>query len=182
LLAIVYSTIPSYWLLVHPHIDWWRRRRARLALVGPLWFVLWLLVGAITWPWRHVVLYRLAWAWVPAIALIAIGLFVYSRARENFSTDQVLGRSELEPERHFQQLNSRGIRARVRHPYYLGHMCELIGWTIGTGLAVMFPLLIFAVITGVFMVRSEERELVSRFGEEYREYQRRVPAIFPRQM
>jgi protein-S-isoprenylcysteine O-methyltransferase Ste14 len=39
---------------------------------------------------------------------------------------------------------------------------------------------VFAVITGAFMIRSEERELEARFGEEYREYQRRVPAIIPR--
>lgn len=180
IVAIVYSTIPSYWLLVHPRIDWWRRRRARLALVGPLWLLLWLAAGAITWPWRQVALYAVPGAWIPAAALIAAGLFVYSRARQNFSTDQVLGRSELEPGKHEQRLNMQGIRARVRHPYYLGHLCELVGWTIGTGLVVLWLLLVFAVITGAFMIRSEERELASRFGDEYREYQRRVPAIFPR--
>ena len=78
------------------------------------------------------------------------------------------------------RLNTQGIRARVRHPYYLGHLCELLGWTIGTGLVVLWLLLVFAVITGAFMIRSEERELASRFGEEYRAYQRRVPAILPR--
>ena len=180
IVAIVYSTIPSYWLLIHPRVDWWRRRRARLALVGPLWFILWLAAGAITWPWRHIALYTVPWAWIPAVALIAAGLFVYSRARQNFSTDQVLGRSELEPGKHEQRLNTQGIRARVRHPYYLGHLCELLGWTIGTGLVVLWFLLVFAVITGVFMVRSEERELEARFGEGYREYQRRVPAIITR--
>lgn len=180
ILAIVYSTIPSYWLLVHPHIEWWRRRRARLALVGPLWLLLWLAAGAITWPWRRVVLYAVPWPWIPAVVLIAAGLFVYTRARQDFSTDQVLGRSELEPGKHVQRLNTQGIRARVRHPYYLGHLCELLGWTIGTGLAVLWFMLVFAVITGAFMVRSEERELEARFGEEYRSYRKNVPPIFPR--
>lgn len=180
IIAIIYATIPSYWLLIHPHIQWWRQKRARLALVGPLWFLLWIVVGAITWPWRTVVLYQTNWAWIPAVLLIATGVAVYGRARRDFSTDQVLGRSELEPGKHEQRLNMSGIRARVRHPYYLGHLCELLGWTLGTGLVVLFVLLPFAAVTGVLMIRAEERELVARFGEEYREYQRSVPAIVPR--
>ena len=47
-------------------------------------------------------------------------------------------------------------------------------------LAVMYALLPFAVIAGAVMIRYEERELVARFGSAYREYQRSVPAIFPR--
>ena len=179
-IGIIYSTIPAYWLLVHPHIEWWRQRRARLAMVGPLWFGLWLLLGAITWPWHRVVLYDIPPLWIAAVALILTGLFIYGRARQDFSTDQVLGRSELEPEKHEQQLNTFGIRARVRHPYYLGHLCELLGWSVGTGLVVLWCLLPFAVITGALMIRAEERELVCRFGDPYREYQRRVPAILPR--
>ena len=179
-IGIIYSTIPTYWLLVHPYIEWWRQRRARLAMVGPLWLGLWLLLGAITWPWHRVVLYDIPWLWIPAVTLILAGFFVYSRARQDFSTDQVLGRSELEPERHEQRLNTSGIRARVRHPYYLGHLCELLGWSLGTGLAVLWCLVPFAIVTGAFMIRAEERELVARFGEQYREYQRRVPAILPR--
>jgi protein-S-isoprenylcysteine O-methyltransferase Ste14 len=179
-IAIIYATIPSYWLLVHPHIDFWRARKARLSMVGPLWIALWMIVGAITRPWRTLALYRVAWAWIPAAALILTGVFVYARARRNFSTDQVLGRSELEPPRHEQRLNTSGIRARVRHPYYLGHLCELFGWTMGTGLAVLYGLTIFTVITGALMIAAEERELESRFGQAYRDYQQRVPAILPR--
>ena len=180
LMAIVYATIPSYWLLVHPLIRVWRARRARLSRVGPLWMLLWLAAGAITWPWRQIALYRTPWAWIPAAALIAAGLYLYAGARTSFSTDQVLGRSELEPERHEQRLVAHGIRRRVRHPYYLGHFCELLGWSLGTGLAVNYALLAFAVVTGILMIRAEERELLARFGDSYREYQRAVPAFLPK--
>ena len=37
-----------------------------------------------------------------------------------------------------------------------------------------------AIVTGAVMIRAEERELLTRFGEEYRAYQRRVPAIVPK--
>ncbi len=179
-IGVIYATIPSYWLLVHPRINFWRARNARLLAVGPLWVTLWVVAGAITWRWRLVALYRVWWLWIPAAALIATGMFIYSRAHQDFSSDQALGRSELQPERHEQRLNAQGIRARVRHPYYLGHLCELLGWTIGTGLVVLLGLTLFAIITGAVMVREEERELEARFGDEYREYRRRVPAFIPR--
>jgi protein-S-isoprenylcysteine O-methyltransferase Ste14 len=38
----------------------------------------------------------------------------------------------------------------------------------------------FALITGAVMIRMEERELEDRFGEEYRQYKRRVPAVVPK--
>ncbi len=180
LIAIIYSTIPSYWLLVHPRIEFWRARGARLSTVGPLWAVLWLIAGLITWPWRLVALYHTPWTWIPAAALILTGLFIYSRARRDFTTDQVLGRSELEPQRHEQRLHTGGIRSRVRHPYYLGHLCELLGWTVGSGLLVLFVLTAFGVTTGALMVAAEERELEARFGLAYRDYKQNVPAILPR--
>lgn len=179
-LAIIYATIPSYWLLVHPHIEFWRARRVRLGAVGPLWMLLWVVVGAITWPWRTLALYQVTWMWIPAAALILAGILIYAEARHEFSTDQVLGRSELQPERHEQRLNTSGIRARVRHPYYLGHLCELFGWTMGTGLVVLYALTVFAIITGAIMIAAEERELEARFGQAYRDYKQRVPALLPR--
>jgi protein-S-isoprenylcysteine O-methyltransferase Ste14 len=177
--AIIYATVPAYWLLVHPIIKFWRERRVRLSTVGPLWAALWVIVALITWPWRLVALYRTPWSWIPGGLLILTGLWIYSRARHDFSTDQIFGRSELEPERHEQRLNTSGIRARVRHPYYLGHLCELLGWTLGTGLVVLYALAAFAIVTGALMIAAEERELEARFGEPYRNYKQRVPAIFP---
>jgi protein-S-isoprenylcysteine O-methyltransferase Ste14 len=38
----------------------------------------------------------------------------------------------------------------------------------------------FAILTGFFMIRSEERELAERFGELYERYRRSVPALIPR--
>ncbi len=180
LIAIVYSTIPAYWLLVHPRIEWWRARNARLAMVGPLWFLLWIQTGALTAPWRRAAFYTVPLMWVPAAVLIALGLWIYSRARVHFSADQVLGRSELQPGRHEQRLHTAGIRARVRHPYYLGHLCELLGWTLGTGLVVLYVLTGVALATGALMLRLEDAELERRFGEPYRAYRQRVPAFLPR--
>lgn len=178
-LGCVYSTIPAYWFLVHPLADFWRRRKVSLKAVGPAWPLLWGLAGAVTARWRHQALYHQALTWIPGIALIAGAMYVYAQARRGFSTDQVLGRSELEPEKHEQRLVTEGIRARIRHPYYLAHLLHLTGWAIGTGSVAVWGLEVLAVVTGAVMLPLEERELVRRFGEAYREYQRRVPALFP---
>lgn len=178
-LGCVYTTIPAYWFLVHPFAEHWRKRGVSLKHVGPVWLLMWVAAGAVTWPWKHVVLYREPLAWVPGVALIACAMYVYSRARQDFSTDQVLGRSELEPERHEQRLVTSGIRARVRHPYYLAHLCHLLGWTIGTGSVALFGMSAFAIVTGAVMVVLEERELVRRFGDVYREYRSRTGSLLP---
>ncbi len=181
IVAVVYCTIPALWLAVHPWPGFWRgRTRSPLPLVGLIWLLLWVTFGAITWPWHTVALYTSRWAYIPAVLFFAAGMFLYAGGRQRFSTDQVLGRSELQPERHEQRLVTTGIRARMRHPYYVAHFCETLGWAIGTGLLVIYLMLAFAIITGVVMVGAEERELEQRFGEEYRAYRARVPAFFPR--
>ncbi len=87
--------------------------------------------------------------------------------------------AELLPSHGEQRLVISGIRNRIRHPVYLGHLCEMLGWSIGTGLAVAYALTAFAAVTGVIMIRLEDKELEQRFGEEYRRYRNHVPALIP---
>jgi len=181
LFAIVLSTIPAYWLLVHPWAEHWRSRRgARFRILGPLWIVIWIAAGAITQPWRHVLLYDSAYTWLAAVPFFAAGLYLYHRGRARFSFAQLIGRPEVQGEGFEQRLVTTGIRARVRHPVYLGHLCELIGWSVGTGLAVIYLLTGFAVMTGAVMIRLEDDELERRFGEPYRQYRKATPAVIPR--
>lgn len=176
--ALIYATVPAYWLLVHPFVGFWRGRGATLKGVGPLWMLLWIVAGLITHRWLDHFFYRSAWSLL-ALILLGTGLYIYSGARRQFSTDQVLGRAELEPGKHEQRLVTSGIRARVRHPYYLGHLLNLTALTVASGSLALFALWGFAVATGTLMIVLEERELVARFGDQYRAYQRRVPAVIP---
>ena len=73
-----------------------------------------------------------------------------------------------------------GIRARVRHRVYLGHLCEMVAWSMGTGLVVCWLLTGFAIVTGAVMIQMEDKELEKRFGEEYQRYRDGVPALLPR--
>ncbi|MGA7460147.1 MAG: isoprenylcysteine carboxylmethyltransferase family protein [Candidatus Korobacteraceae bacterium] len=177
----VYCTIPLFWLVVHPFIDRWRRRgRRAYALILPIWAVF--ITGAfmIIWPFR-LARYYSTWAtWVPAAFLFWTGFSIYSAAFKSFDRAQVSGLAELEPGQHRQELVTSGIRARVRHPIYLGHLCEILAWCVGTGLIALFALAGFAIITGTLMIRIEDRELEARFGKPYRAYRRAVPAVIPR--
>jgi len=180
----IYASVPSFWLLIHPRAEVWRQRhrerRPVYKVLFPAWVAMWVALFALTYPLRRIVLYRAHWPWIVALLFFAVGIFLYSRARHGFSPLQLSGHHELVPDRHRQQLVVEGIRRHVRHPIYLGHLCEMFGWSVGTGLASCWVLTAFGIVTGVVMVRSEERELVERFGESYREYQQRVPAILPK--
>jgi len=122
-------------------------------------------------------LYADRWVWIPAAALFSAGLVLYKLSHNHFSLAQLCGLPETLPGHRTQALVTNGIRARVRHPVYLGHLCAMLAWSAGTGLAVCWALTAFAIITGAVMIRMEDEELAKRFGREYLAYRNKVPAI-----
>lgn len=56
----------------------------------------------------------------------------------------------------------------------------MIAWSLGTGIAVCWALVAFAIVTGAVMIRMEDRELETRFGEDYRQYRSNVPSVLPK--
>jgi protein-S-isoprenylcysteine O-methyltransferase Ste14 len=181
LACVIYATVPSFWLVIHPRAEYWRtRQRSPYRVLIPLWIGMWVALGIITAPWRNVELYQAAWTWVPAAMLLAAGLWIYKRSGSGFSPAQLGGLPEVMPGHREQRLVTSGIRSHIRHPVYLGHLCEMLAWSVGTGLAVCCVLTAFALLTGAIMVHLEDKELEQRFGEEYQQYKRKTPAILPR--
>lgn len=73
-----------------------------------------------------------------------------------------------------------GIYSRIRHPQYAGIFLITVGFLIqwpSLTTLVMWPVLTFAYYR---LVKREERDLERRFGTEFLEYRRRVPAFVPR--
>jgi protein-S-isoprenylcysteine O-methyltransferase Ste14 len=140
---------------------------------------MWALVTAITAPWRDPLLYENKWTWIPAGTLFGAGLLLYKLSHNRFTLAQLGGLPEIRPGHSAQRLVTTGIRAQVRHPVYLAHLCEMIAWSLGTGLAVCWALTVFAVATGTVMIALEDQELENRFGEQYRQYRSAVPAVLP---
>src|ERR1017187_2704874 len=93
LACVVYSTIPLFWLMVHPRAHRWRERDGSpFRVLVPAWIVMWIGVGVLTGPWRSAAIYSTPWTWIPAALLFAAGISLYTRAGAHFSWAQ-LGKS-----------------------------------------------------------------------------------------
>ena len=80
-----------------------------------------------------------------------------------------------------QNLAVSGPYAFTRNPLYFGSFILGVGFTIASG--VWWLALLFAVLfLGIYLpvMRVEAADLTEIFGEEYKEYARRVPLFFPR--
>jgi len=174
------ATIPLTWLMVHPFAGFWRRHARYFPVVGVCWIGLWLLAWKVSSPWRYAVLYHSGWSWLLAIPLWAIAVLVGGGGARGLSFWRIMGRPELNPARQDNRLIITSMHGRVRHPIYLGHLCMMLGWSLGTGSLACWSLTAFAVAAGALMIPMEERELEQRFGAAYGEYKRRVPMIVPR--
>ncbi|WP_199708873.1 MULTISPECIES: methyltransferase family protein [Haloferacaceae] len=103
-----------------------------------------------------------------AVAFVGIGLFaqgwrqVYRARKDN-------------------RLVSDGLYGYVRHPQYTGLFIALFGEGI-IHWPTIFSVGLFPLVVVVFtwLARREERDMIDKFGEEYRTYQRKVPMFIPR--
>jgi protein-S-isoprenylcysteine O-methyltransferase Ste14 len=79
-----------------------------------------------------------------------------------------------------QELIKTGIYARVRHPIYLSVLIQSLGFTLiaGNRYGVLFFILSLAIFA--IRIKKEERELIMKFGEEYKEYAKITPPLIPK--
>ena len=80
------------------------------------------------------------------------------------------------------RLATEGPYARIRHPQYAGFVLIMTGfllqWPTLLTLA-MYPILILVYAR---LATAEERDSLSRFGEDYRRYMEQVPRFIPRRI
>ena len=77
-------------------------------------------------------------------------------------------------------LVTEGAFSVVRHPTYLAHTLMFIGIFLMTEvIAVGIVTLVDFVLVNVIIIPLEDRELLDRFGEEYKDYKKKVPGFFP---
>ncbi len=74
-----------------------------------------------------------------------------------------------------------GIYKYIRHPQTLGEFPTFIalGFAFNSWFLVLISALFIFIYTPI-MIHYEEEDLVRRFGEKYREYQKRTGALFPK--
>jgi len=77
-------------------------------------------------------------------------------------------------------LLTEGMYARMRHPRYVSVFVATVGWSLMANHGAAYAVTAALIPLILVLVHLEERELVERFGDAYRAYQARVPALLPR--
>jgi protein-S-isoprenylcysteine O-methyltransferase Ste14 len=176
----VWPIVPILWVQVHASPNFWRR------FGGFTYAVViseWLVVAGLAVVFRNFLLSdRLDFgvlSWLGVLVLIS-GLALNVWTGKQMSLKSLVGYPELKLSEK-QRLVATGPFSVIRHPTYLAHILMLAGVFLitgytGTGFLALFDLF----ISDSVIIPLEERELEARFGDEYREYKRRVGKLLPR--
>ncbi|HOV46090.1 MAG: isoprenylcysteine carboxylmethyltransferase family protein [Spirochaetes bacterium] len=79
-----------------------------------------------------------------------------------------------------QKLVKTGIYAKVRHPIYLSGLILSLGFTLIAGNLYGLLFFILSLVAFVTRIKKEERELITKFGEEYKEYAKETSLLVPK--
>jgi protein-S-isoprenylcysteine O-methyltransferase Ste14 len=170
-----------YWFIIHPWARWWRRWGpmrtylivlAVLAVLGVLLFqVRGQLLGAdLGTNWSLIGI---------ATLLLCLTTWLEFQYWKQLSISIIVGIPELSKEQNGKLLRD-GIYGVVRHPRYLSAGIGVIANLLIVNHLGLYILIIAVLPPGFLMLMLEERELVDRFGDSYRDYQRDVPQLIPR--
>jgi methanethiol S-methyltransferase len=116
-----------------------------------------------------------------AVVLYGVSTWIALQHWRHLSVATMIGIPELSPtEQHKGKLLKDGIYRVVRHPRYLSAALSVIAVALFIDYVGVYVLILLLFPLGYPMLIFEERDLVHRFGEEYRQYQREVPQMLPR--
>jgi len=72
------------------------------------------------------------------------------------------------------------IFARIRHPMYFGSILIYLGFFILSLSIIAFIIFIAVLIFYIYLCRYEEKVLIEKLGDDYKEYMKKVPMFFPK--
>jgi methanethiol S-methyltransferase len=114
--------------------------------------------------------------------LIGTSLFLFVAGWRHYDMAQLVGLRQARLENSARpigdhgRLHTMGILGVTRHPWYLASMILIWSFDLSMADIVRNVVLTVYLIVGA---RLEERKLVLEFGDEYRDYQRRVSMLLP---
>jgi protein-S-isoprenylcysteine O-methyltransferase Ste14 len=112
------------------------------------------------------------------LVLIAAGVGVLLHAFARFALEGIGTPAPVAPT---ERLVVRGLYRYVRNPMYLAVAATIIGQALLLGRPILLAYaLVFMAVVAAFVKLYEEPTLSRRFGREYEQYRRAVPAWRPR--
>ncbi len=172
----------TWWFLVHPFVGFWRGLGARTTMiVMTLYFVV-LLAGLVVI--RDRLLgpdLGLHWALFGLGLVLCLVAGAIGWKRKRYLTMRVLaGVPEVESDEEKRgELLSEGPYAWIRHPRYVEIVFAVFGYAAMSNYLGCWILALLTLPVIHLVVLLEERELIERFGEAYRDYAARVPRYLP---
>jgi len=106
-----------------------------------------------------------------------IGIIICTKSLKEISMPSFLGLSEGRIIS--DKLISKGIYSLIRHPLYLGMLLIFLGYLLVSASVGSFIHLLCLIIYLPIGIYFEERNLIKKYGEGYKNYAKQVPAIFP---
>ena len=182
LLVVLVPPIMVFWCVIHPLAAVWRRVGpwvAYFALLGIVCVLGWgfsllreVLVG------RDLGTHRLPLVWGLLLFLISISHEI--QIRKYLTLNMLVWWPQLASNRMESKLLQEGICGRMCYPRYASAMVGMIGSAVLTNHSGVY-VVVALILSGLYLITVlEERELLVRFGDEYRHYREEVPRLTPR--
>jgi protein-S-isoprenylcysteine O-methyltransferase Ste14 len=177
---MLWPVIPLFWLPVHLLPAMFRRMGRATYFIVP---IVWLPIAYFIYLNRAII-FRYLTEFPPFISiagllLLMAGSLLHIWTGALLSPRSLIGIPEIiAPEE--SRLTDKGPFSVVRHPTYLAHTMMFLGVFLFTGVVAAGLLtLVDFVVVSAFVIPLEEKELLQRFGNDYREYMNRVPRLLP---
>lgn len=181
---VVVSVPPAlvYWFVIHPFYGFWRRRGKAVTFSVVFAVFVGLAVGLFL---VREPLLRIRGPWIPALAVAGGLLYLVAvqferQIRRQLRFRVLMGVPEIEPEAEGPGLLTDGVYGKTRNPRYLNVMIALLAFALMVNYLAVWVLTLLTWPAIRLIVHWEEQELLERFGDEYRDYCRRVPRFVPR--
>lgn len=178
-LVLIMPIVITFWLVIHGGSKQWRKRSPQVAYSFAGSFIL--IVALFAWFYRIVLLgadlgFNLLFFTIGAVIYIA-SFVLWRPVKKHLDFKTFAGIPEVTNTKI--ELIQDGPFAIVRHPRYLMVAIGVFGWCLMINYTGGYLIGLISIVGLFLVVWLEEKDLVIRFGDDYRAYQKQVPQLIP---